>query len=435
MTSEITNSEIIAQTGLQNRVAELRDTDTGNWDLMILSEKKFITIEKDEVNIRRCAYIYAKYVLPEIMESKKKVHLNLKESFAAELEFFKGIFKKHVGEVSSEVKEKELIEGWINAEEARQKHLGKLEDQITGPKELKVGNIVNANGASTSSKLYSNEFAVNDLHVYCTGHSLLDGIKVSFTNHKIELFKILKEKCGNGTALALMVCIERSCGKNESAKKFLNLIRKIAKNEGNNHLELKIRNENVQKILALHYARNALELFGYREVMVENEAMLVANSEIIEQECKEAEKCLKFIESINDKNEFVCHYDHTFKLVENGIPLQECRLPSIFFDKKKEQNSSIALPIRILKEKRRLYSFADFSLIRVKLQDGRLFQAVFHKNATLNDIGAELDLLFLNELNLDPVYCVCDENGKEIKDMSQSLDKFGFYPAIMMTLI
>uniref|UniRef100_A0A914PCX0 Uncharacterized protein n=1 Tax=Panagrolaimus davidi TaxID=227884 RepID=A0A914PCX0_9BILA len=262
MTSEITNSEIIAQTGIQNRIAELKDTDTGNWDLMILSEKKFITIKKDEVNIRRCAYIYAKYVLPEIMESKKKVHLNLKESFAAELEFFKGIFKKHVGEVSSEVKEKELIEGWINAEEARQKHLGKLEDQITGPKELKVGNIINANGASTSSKLYSNEFAVSDLHVYCTGHSLLDGIKVSFTNHKIELFKILKKKCGNGTALALMVCIERSCGKNESAIKFLNLIRKIAKNEGNNHLELKIRNENVQKILALQYARDALELFG-----------------------------------------------------------------------------------------------------------------------------------------------------------------------------
>uniref|UniRef100_A0A914QT05 Uncharacterized protein n=1 Tax=Panagrolaimus davidi TaxID=227884 RepID=A0A914QT05_9BILA len=163
--------------------------------------------------------------------------------------------------------------------------------------------------------------------------------------------------------------------------------------------------------------------------------MLVVNSEIIEQECKEAVKCLKFIESINDKNEFIWHYDHTFKLVENGIPLQECRLPSIFFDKKKEQNSSTALPIRILKEKRRLYSFADFSLIRVKIQDGRLFQAVFHKNATLNDIGAELDLLFLNELILDPVYCVCDENDKEIKDMSQSLDKFGFYPAIMLTLI
>uniref|UniRef100_A0AC34GT58 Uncharacterized protein n=1 Tax=Panagrolaimus sp. ES5 TaxID=591445 RepID=A0AC34GT58_9BILA len=386
MTSEITNSEIIAKTGVENRIVELKDTDAGNWDLMILSEKKFIKIKRDEVNIRRCAYIYAKYVLPELMDSKKNIDLNLKESFASELEFFKGIFKKHVDEVSAEIKEKELVEGWITAEEARQKHLGRLEDKITGPKELNIGTVVNANGPSTSLQ-YSNEFAVEDLLVYYSGHLFLENIKVRYTNHKIEIF--------------------------------LSLIQKLAKNEGTGHHELKIQNINVQKILGLQYARDALEMFGYSEVTVDKEAFLIANPKIIEQEYLQAEECLNFVNSINEDLEFKWHCDHSFKAIENGIPLQECRLPATFFDKNKEQNSSITLPIRILKEKRRYYSFSGVSLVRVKLQDGRFFQAVFHKSATLSDIGAELDILFLNDLKIDPLYCICDENGKEIENMSQ----------------
>lgn len=85
---------------------------------------------------------------------------------------------------------------------------------------------------------------------------------------------------GFGIALALMICIDRSC-KNVATKKFdfstkhflqkyfyrfLSLIQKLAKNEGTGHHELKIQNINVQKILGLQYARDALEMFGYSEV-------------------------------------------------------------------------------------------------------------------------------------------------------------------------
>lgn len=57
---------------------------------------------------------------------------------------------------------------------------------------MNIGTVVNANGPSTSLQ-YSNEFAVEDLLVYYSGHLFLENIKVRYTNHKIEMFKLLKE--------------------------------------------------------------------------------------------------------------------------------------------------------------------------------------------------------------------------------------------------
>uniref|UniRef100_A0A914ZAC5 Uncharacterized protein n=1 Tax=Panagrolaimus superbus TaxID=310955 RepID=A0A914ZAC5_9BILA len=278
------------------------------------------------------------------------------------------------------------------------------------------------------------KYAVDDVYIICSGHNLFDNIKVSYANYEKEIYEKLKKIFDDdSSALNVVVCILQKGKEQNTWIRFEKLINRIATNADDKHHTLRFAFDTVQTILKVKYAQELLEFFGYTK----NNESLIFNPD---ETGNSVEKAKEFLKIKNQLGDAVCswQYDPNFDLLENAYPLEECMLPSIFFTTVSEiRTPSIALPIKILKDRCRDYSFSKFSLVRVKFQGGCYCQRVFLKTSSLNSVKIALNsFIYEGELCEEiPPYKMFNDKGEEITDMSKTIaETFPFYSAVLITL-
>ncbi|PAV74564.1 hypothetical protein WR25_26823 isoform B [Diploscapter pachys] len=193
LSSGITNAEIIANIRESSRVAGMEDLDEGDRKDMLTSAKKFakLKINQIDTNLRRCAYVYAKYAKPLLQGFDRNTALNIRESYATDLAKIKNVFEKILKEVVADQKTEEEIKSWADAEEARQKRF----EKSTQPNK-KTGTVLNegtpqsANQSASGVSGYRTQANILTVPI---GHPSFENIMALAKNAKVEIGKKLIE--------------------------------------------------------------------------------------------------------------------------------------------------------------------------------------------------------------------------------------------------
>uniref|UniRef100_A0A914X0F9 Uncharacterized protein n=1 Tax=Plectus sambesii TaxID=2011161 RepID=A0A914X0F9_9BILA len=425
LTSDITNGDIIANTNHQ-AVAELKDTATGEWKEMKLSVKSLaklnISRQNPDVNIRRCAYVYAKFAMSLATDKGNEISLNLRQSYAPELRFFVGLFDTCTREQRLIDANDESIKAQIAAEEARLQRLEKLGTQaVQQNASAHVGTILRdiSNKPSTSNNVRpapAVTFAIETIFTTFSGHDFLNGIRVPIDNQIEVLEKELIHRYGIGIGHAFLIAVRNRSNaeffNSNGFNRLLNHFEKVLAAPAED-LKLKLVSRKVEEMLKPEGVMNMMTAFGYMEAMNKDKLVLQANPDHLSSIVHELDfflDTLRYIQKSHkdENNVFECHLNMPFqRLAHNDGDKQafeQCHLPMCFFDQATSGPSKVhLLSIGDLSRDCRnelTKSFGNYSLIRVQIDIKNLthvYQAVFYKSTQLSKVSEDLSDVIAKE--------------------------------------
>ncbi|PAV56121.1 hypothetical protein WR25_10200 isoform J [Diploscapter pachys] len=317
LSSDIMSSEIIANTRESSRVAGMEDLDEGDRKDMLTSAKKFakLKINQIDMNLRRCAYIYAKYAKPLLRGSDRDIALDIRESYAMDLANIKNVFEKILKEVIADQKTEEEIKSWADAEEARQKRFEKSTQPNRMSSVLNEGIPQSANQFASGVSGYRTRANILTVPI---GHPSFENIMAPAENAKVEIGKRLIETNGLGKGLALLFCLHNGGHNNEgnalslnsnNFKEFLKLLQRIVDSATENSNAIKpasinLDNVLIKSIFKIKMAQFVVENFGYKYGYAKDKEgketlhLLIQKEEIMTN-LDEIREFLKFFETLD----------------------------------------------------------------------------------------------------------------------------------------
>uniref|UniRef100_A0A914X1V9 Uncharacterized protein n=1 Tax=Plectus sambesii TaxID=2011161 RepID=A0A914X1V9_9BILA len=292
--------------------------------------------------------------------------------------------------------------------------------------------------------------AIDNVFVHPAGHTLFDGLEVPFENYESHLEQQLLNKHGHGKTVALLLVVQNPA--NPEAKKqilrlqdhFQRLFEAFPNGDYSKYLILKTQkngkeNKSFVKLINLKYGEQCFMWLGYAKDP-DGDTYEATSSSISAAmaQIKQFVEMLNSLISLEEPIRMELHLKSSFEVVADDIGDEKafdmCTLPGTFFGGP-NASTLTSTPIHQLRSRRREMEDRgvqlQFCLIRMKLANGKIIQAVFNPLAKLNEVKLSIS----SHLKSD-IYKLRSTDRDDLEDSSDiTLQDLGLIPGAFLYVI